>query len=308
MARKHDGAEPAAPGMDASLVRLSVRPDTTYVSSGRTVLATELDGFLNASADHGLFVHETRLISRYRWGIEGRTLHPVSLSNVTQRSWLGYYIILAPLKSQPDYKAPTAAASIYKAAQQAVELRLSRYVGEGLHEDVDLTNFTQETVALRLTLEIGADFADQSETHDERQQRGKCKAEWSANSDAWEWRADYEAHHRYNHQGEKGEARLRRGIAVRFNHADTEPSWNGKTVSFDITLAPHEQWHCCVDHAPIIDGKEMTPRYGCRSFAAQDNEYDRKSQLFLREATSFASRESETLAHVVVGALEQGKR
>jgi glycogen debranching enzyme len=308
MARKHDGAETATPGMDASLVRLSVRPDTIYVSSGRTVLATDLDGFLNAGPDHGLFVHETRLISRYRWSIEGRTLHPVSLSNVTQRSWLGYYIILAPLKSQHDYKAPTASGSIYKASQQAVELRLSRYVGEGLHEDVDLTNFTQEPVTLRLTLELGADFADQSETHDTRQQRGKCKADWRETGDAWEWRADYEARHRYDHQGDAGEARLRRGVAVRFNHADSAPSWDGKTVSFDITLGPHEQWHCCVDHAPILDGKEMTPRYGCRSFVAQDNDYDRKSQMFLREATSFSSRESDTLSHVVVSALEQSKR
>lgn len=251
MSRTHDGADAAPPPtIDASLVRLSVRPDTIYVSSGRTVLATARDGFLDAGADQGLFVHETRLISRYRWGIEGRTLHPVSLSNVNQRSWLGYYIILAPLKSQPAYTAPTAAASIYKAAQQAVELRLSRYVGEGLHEDVDLTNFTQETLSLRLTLEIGADFADQSETHDERRQHGKLKTEWRADGDAREWRADYAARHRYDHQGDQGVAHLRRGVAVRFTHADSEPAWDGKRVAFDVTLAPHERWHCCVDHAP----------------------------------------------------------
>jgi glycogen debranching enzyme len=294
--------------MDASLVRLSVRPDTIYVSSGRTVLATRLDGFLDGGADQGLFVHETRLVSRYRWSIEGRSLHPVSLSHVAQRSWLGYYIILAPLKSEPDYKAPTASASIYKAAQQAVELRLSRYVGEGLHEDVDITNFTQEPVTLRLSLEIGADFADQAETHDERQQRGACKAVWDESGEAWEWRAEYEARHRYDHQGDAGKARLRRGVAVRFTHVDSEPRWNSNSVCFDLTLGPQERWHCCVDHAPIFDGKEMSPRYGCRSFLTQDNDYDRRSSLFLREATRFASAESGTLAHVVVGALEQSKR
>jgi glycogen debranching enzyme len=307
MVRKHDADTPA-PAVDTSLVRLSVRPDTIYVSSGRTVLATKLDGFLDGGADQGLFVHETRLVSRYRWSIEGRVLHPVSLNNVTQRSWLGYYIILAPLKSQPDDRAPTASASINRAAQQAVELRLSRYVGEGLHEDVDLTNFTQESVSVRLLLEIASDFADQAETHDERQQRGKLETEWKAGGDAWEWRADYEARHRYDHQGDAGEARLRRGVAVRFDHADSEPRWDGKNISFDITLAPHGRWHCCVDHAPIIDGKEMSPRYGCRSFATQNNEYDRRSQMFLREATRFSTRESDTLAHVVAGALEQGKR
>jgi hypothetical protein len=73
MVRKHDADTPA-PAVDTSLVRLSVRPDTIYVSSGRTVLATKLDGFLDGGADQGLFVHETRLVSRYRWSIEGRVL------------------------------------------------------------------------------------------------------------------------------------------------------------------------------------------------------------------------------------------
>jgi hypothetical protein len=46
----------------------------------------------------------------------------------------------------------------YDAAQQALERRLSRYLGEGLHEDIDLTNFTQEQANFTLTLEIDGDF------------------------------------------------------------------------------------------------------------------------------------------------------
>jgi len=309
MPRKHDGGDSAAPpAIDTSLVRLRVRPDTTYVSSGRTVLATDLDGFLRGGADHGLFVHETRLLSRYRWKIADADLYPVTLSNVTQRSWLGYYIFQAPLPSEPDYDAPTASGSVYKAAQHAVELRLSRYVGEGLHEDVDLTNFTQQTFTLRLSLELDGDFADQFETHEQRLQHGRLDRNWRAGGDAWEWRADYKASHVYDNQGDRGEAHLRRGIVVRFSSADSEPTWDGERVTFDVTLAPHQRWHCCVDHAPIIEGKELTPRYRCRSFKTQANEYDRRSQLFLHEATHFSSRESETLAHVAVGALEQGRR
>ena len=48
------------------LVRLRPRADTLYVSQGRTVLATERDGFIADGAEHGLFVYETRLLSRYR--------------------------------------------------------------------------------------------------------------------------------------------------------------------------------------------------------------------------------------------------
>src|SRR5688572_24005022 len=109
---------------DHRLVRLQVRPETKYVSKGRTVLATGRDGFLDDGPDQGLFVHQTRLLSRYRYRIEGRTLHPVSVSNVAQHSWLGYYVTAA---HEPPDRQPT----ISQISQNAVELRLSRYVGEG---------------------------------------------------------------------------------------------------------------------------------------------------------------------------------
>ena len=53
------------------LVRMHPPDDTLYVSQGYTSLATDLDGFVCDGAGHGLFVHETRLLSRYRWLIEG---------------------------------------------------------------------------------------------------------------------------------------------------------------------------------------------------------------------------------------------
>lgn len=301
-------ANTAAPAIDASLVRLRPRPDTQYASSGRSVLATGRDGFIDGDEDQGLFVHETRLLSRYRYGIEGIALNPVSLSNVSQRSWLGYYIALAPLPDQPDYIAPTAAGVVYKAAQQTIELTLSRFVGEGMHEDVDLANYTQSPVALTLTLDIDADFAGQSETHEQRRQHGRSKIGWREIEGGWEWTADYRASHVYDNQGERGAAHIHRAIAVRFSCATSPPRRKGRRILFDIALPPQGRWHCCVDHAPSIDGERMTPRYGCRAFAPQPNDCDLRTQIFLNEATRFSSRESGTLAHAAVGALEQGRR
>src|SRR5437016_4169513 len=93
--------------------------------------------------DQGLFVYETRLLSRYRYLIDGAKPFAVSASNVAQRSWLGYFI--APAAKETVNGAP---ATIPEVAQQAVELRLSRYAGDGLHEDVNLTNFTQSPIHL----------------------------------------------------------------------------------------------------------------------------------------------------------------
>ncbi|MFC3323611.1 glycogen debranching N-terminal domain-containing protein [Mesorhizobium cantuariense] len=141
---------------DHSLVRLRARPETIYVSKGRTVLATgRRDGFLDQGPDQGLFVHRTRLLSRHRYLIDGHPPQAVSIPNVAQHSWLGYYIAPVP-------KAFSRHLAISDIAQQTIELRLSRYVGEGLHEDVDLANFTQENVGFTLELDLDADFADRT--------------------------------------------------------------------------------------------------------------------------------------------------
>jgi glycogen debranching enzyme len=285
------------------MVRLRPRPDTLYISSGRTVLATASDGFLYSRLDQGLLVHETRLLSRYRYAIEGRELFPVSLSNVLQRSWLGYYIAHAPVQPEASVGGPVSAA-----AQQAIELRLSRFAGEGFHEDVDLTNFTQSPVEFRLVLELESDFADQRETYGTRRQMGAKNVRWSQGDRQWEWRSDYRAAHRYAHQGEEGEACLHRGLAVRFSNAGSPPEWKDGHISFLVRLAPHARWHCCVDHVPIIDGQELDPVCRCGAFLLQENALDRLTWIFLHEATKFSTRESEALSHVVAGALEQGKR
>ena len=207
---------------DRSLIRLRPRAGTTYVSSDRTVLATRDDGVLEPGLNQGLFVDETRLLSLWRWRIEGAAPQPVSSSNVALRSWLGYYIAPAPGGRAERERDPISGA-----AQEAVELRLSRYVGGGMHEDVDLANFARWPVRLSLELEIGSDFADPSETGGERRQKGRKRSVWSEGDGTWDLATTYEATHRYAHQGETGTARLRRGLTVRFSHAATPPRRRG---------------------------------------------------------------------------------
>lgn len=287
---------------ERSLIRLRPRAGTAYVSSDRTVLATREDGVLWPEPERGLFVDETRLLCRYGWLIDGQAPLAVSASNVAQRSWLGYFIVQAP--AGPAVKERDPASS---AAQQALELRLSRYVGGGMHEDVDLTNFALWPTRFTLALELDSDFADQTETGGERRQHGRRASTWKAGEGEWTLTTTYQARHRYDHQGERGVARIRRALALRFHEASSAPRRKGKRVLFDVSLQPGESWHCCVDLIPEIDGRALPPRFRCRSFEAPDNPFARRTARFLEEATRFSSAESDTLAPVVVGALEQGK-
>lgn len=288
--------------IDHSLIRLRVRPGANYVSSGRTVLATDDDGLLLPKLDRGLFVDETRLLSRWTYTIEGKPPDPVSASNVSQNSWLGYFIAAAP-----DMPIEKERDAISAAAQEAIELRISRFVGGGIHEDVDITNFARRPVKFAFEIELDADFADQSETNGERQQRGKQKWSWEDRGNAWELGTRYTAEHRFRHQGRSGTARIERGLVIRFSNATSPPTRKRKRIRFSIALEPHETWHCCVDFEPSIEDRPMPPIYGCRSFHGADTDPDRKTAAFLSAATRFSSAESGRLSTAVVGALEQGK-
>ncbi|HEX8652833.1 MAG TPA: glycogen debranching N-terminal domain-containing protein [Pyrinomonadaceae bacterium] len=287
------------------LVRLRPRGDTLYVSQSRTVLATDRDGFIRDGADHGLLVHQTRLLSLYRYLINDQAWHAIALSNVEQHTWLGYYIALPPgVKQQRD----PGSGQMEVISQQTLELRLSRYVGDGLHEDVDITNFTQQKTAFTLTLEVDADFADIDETKGFRQQKGEIGHEWRETGGVWELRFDYRVESTYHNQEGTGTKRLHRGIALRVENSASVPSYGDKQISFDIELSPQGAWHACLNLIPYIDGKSLQPLYGCRSFVGTKSVYDRRRKIFLNEATKFTAPQSETLSTVVVGALEQAKR
>lgn len=287
------------------LVRLRPRADTLYASQGSTVMATGRDGFIDGGADHGLLVHQTRLLSRYRYLIDGAPPRPVALSNVGQHTWLGYYIALPPgVRQERDY----GSGQMEAVSEQTIELRLSRYVGDGLHEDIDVTNFTQRSTAFELTLEVDADFADIDETKWGRDQTGETKREWRAGVGAWELHFDYEVEHAYNNQEGAGTSRLHRGLLLRIENATSAPAYADKRISFRVELEPLGTWHACVNLIPFIDGRWLETLYGCRSFNGTHNEYDRRRRIFLNEATRFRVPRDETQTPVVVGALEQAKR
>jgi len=153
-----------------------------------------------------------------------------------------------------------------KAAQHTLELRISRFVGGGMHEDLDLTNFTQQELSVQLVLHVDADFADQ-ETAKSNDQRGSCHRQWQCLDDAWQLVFDYRAEHAYHHGIEQGVACLHRGMTLRIENAASPPSFDDGRITFAVKLRPHGRWHACLNWTAFIDGQWLQPYYGCHSFA-----------------------------------------
>lgn len=272
------------------LIRLRVRPSSHHISRGRIVLATGDDGFFWGQSERGLFIHQTRFLSHYRMSVNGRPLQPVSLSNVDQDHWQGFYLA----------ENKTRATAIADTAQQALEIRLSRRIRDSLQEDVTVTNYTQKRRRLVLSLTLASDFADLIETQGRRRQRGRQSVVWRTTGS--ELITSYRATHRYSHQGDRGEVALDYSFRIRIRPRKTRPVWRQGAIHFRIALEPHEVWKCRLDmsaHFKTLPQRTMRLK-SKRSLRAGNDGFD--------DFTVFDSGESHTLAPVVIEALKQGQR
>ncbi len=287
------------------LVRLHPREDSFEVSQSRAVLSTNLKGFIEHDTAYGFFVHQTRMLSCYRWLIDGKEPMPVALSNVEQHSWMGYYLHAPETKEQFQDRGSGEMEAV---SERSLEFRLSRFVGNGLHEDVDLINYTQQPLDFKLQLEIDADFADQEETVRKRQQFGELTRDWRQSPDgSWELAFDYVARHHYEHQGEVGDRSIHRGIVVQVAHYDSDPTFHDGVITFQVSLQPLQSWHTCIRLITQVEGEPTRPIYDCYSFQETENEFDRRRRIFLDESTSFSTAETQSLAPMIISALEQAK-
>ena len=284
--------------MMRSLVHVRPHDRYQYTSLGRTVLITRRDGFFDGEDTCGLFVDKARVLSRWRWLIERQQPQEVATSNVEQHSWLGYYIVGVHGEMQRSRRGDPA--------QRTVELRLSRSVGAGMHEDVDLTNYSTIRVDLELTLDLGADFADEAELRTDRKQRGRLRSHWRSAREGSELSFGYQARHAFRHQGHRGVARLQRGLAVRFVRPGSKPKRNRSRIHFRVQLEPSESWHACVLCVPTIDGERLKPIRHCYAFELEGDRRLEVRSEFLRRSTRI-SAPAAGLAEHVARILEQAR-
>ena len=157
---------------------LRPQPDTLHLSQNRAVLSLNAHGFIERGSEHGFFIHETRLLSHYRLLINGAQPKRVLVSNVKQYSWLGYYILYPP--GIPEMEPDHGSGLMEDDSERSLEVRVSRFVGGGLHEDIDVCNFSQSETSFELALEVDADFRDIAELNRPHEQIGQTDCEWQA--------------------------------------------------------------------------------------------------------------------------------
>ena len=289
------------------LVRVHPHRKKFHVSRNQTVLQVNSDGVAARGSEDGFFVNRTRLLSCYRYLINGKEPEMNVAGNVKQHSWLGYYITTSPTQKRSGDNQHSGQDQ--EPSQQTLELRISRHVDETVHEDIDLTNFAERNVAFRFELDVESDFADQDELQSgERQQKGELRTDWNQNpAGEWELSFGYTVEHAFNHQGNKGVARLDRGLIMRVGRPDSSPSYHSGRITFEIQLGPRQHWHTCIHLIPRVESYQGEPIRHCPSFFSENSRFDHLSQSFLGAATKFRSPVSSTLTPAVVSLMERAK-
>lgn len=288
------------PVREYGLVQIRPRARTIVIGRNRTCLVSSEDGSLGKDPGTGLYVHETRILSRYCWFVDGERAQEVVLASPNSHSWLGYYI--APGRG-PD------GSPVGRPPEQVLELRLARVVGDGLLEEIELVNYTQRDVQLKLALEVDADFATLIDTGRNRQEPGQItRHARSAAGEPAEIGFSYNASNDYRHHGQSGVAETHRSVLVRIPHADTRPrveeGEQSPRLLFELRLAPRAAWRARVEVSATIDGAKLGPPSRRRALSGPPDRLELAAQAARHFQTRFHVP-GEPLASLMAGALHR---
>lgn len=232
-----DTAAGAAEPMELAAPRRQLRhpvqvgPAVMTMNDNDRVLVTAPDGAIVDPEEHGLFVRDTRLVSRYELRLNGRA--PILLSSAPIRFHSARFELTNETIRDADGEIP----------RQSLWLRIDRTIRGGVHEDLTLTNYAQRSVALRLEVTIEADFADIFDVRaGSHVPRGTIQTRWIA--------ARRELRARYR------SGAFERELLVRVARAPMEPQLANGRLVFAGSLPHRGRWRICLRWLPILERGE----------------------------------------------------
>jgi glycogen debranching enzyme len=191
-----------------------------------------------ADSEQGVFCHDTRFISYYALSANGQPWVRLTASATDYYSARIYLTNDAIETEDGSIPAGTLA------------LVVSRTVGEGIHEDLDVTNHGLTRVRFNLEVALRSDFADIFEVKAHHfVRRGRILTAWD--------KAHDEVRTSYTNRD------FHRAIVYRPQRSDSRPDYANGRLTWEIELAPGATWHSC-GHVILIEGKRTRlPIYGC---------------------------------------------
>jgi glycogen debranching enzyme len=198
--------------------------ESTFTISGQ-------GGDIVPGAAQGLFVRDTRILSRFELRVNGS--RPEALGAVSE-----------------DPFSATFVAQVHPSAGHADSTLMvfrSRYVGQGMREDLVVRNFGDEPTFCLIELFVDSDFADLFAVKEGRATDPDGEISVAVLEDCLEF-----SYRR---------GTVSRGTLVQIS---PRPSSTGEDiVCFEAIVPARGEWRGCIEVHPVIEGKAIDPRYRC---------------------------------------------
>jgi glycogen debranching enzyme len=162
-------------------LEVTVGPPVLTINNGHTFLVSELDGSITPASDQGLYTADTRYLSGYQLFINGKSW------TLLNSGAMAYYA------SQTHLVNPMVVTEEGVIAPGTVGLLLSRTLGEALHEDLDIRNYSGKHMHFILEVLMRSDFADLFEVKAKQlTRRGHIESDWKSDRQELATRYDHQ--------------------------------------------------------------------------------------------------------------------
>ncbi len=218
--------------------KVQIGPPQISIHQGQTVLISEPDGQINWPSERGLYFLDTRVVSSWAVYANGETWELLNGGAIT------YYAARIFLT---NHSFATENGTI---PPRTLGFTISRWIGGGMHEDLDITNNGMKPVKFQLEIAIRCDFADLFEVKSGNiVRRGRITTEWSE--------ALQQLRTIYRNDD------FSRSVAISAQRFPTEAVYANGRLSFEVALNPGEAWHTCLLYALTDNDKHSDPPHNC---------------------------------------------
>ncbi len=198
-----------------------------------TFSISEPNGDILQNSAQGLFFRDTRLVSRYEIAVNESRLEGLGVSSSEPFSAVFVSRPLPPPGGAPPTLLVTRA----------------RHLGNGMREDIEIRNFNDEPTYCSLDIMLYSDFANLFAVKEGRAGDSGQDISLDTNEDRMVFSFRHGA--------------FSRGTGVKFYPLPTRVSRD--VASFEVIVPAKGHWNLCIEVHPIMDGKDIQPRYTCGS-------------------------------------------
>src|SRR4051794_22488166 len=148
-------------------IEIKVGTGALTISQDKTFMVTDARGEIDATSEQGVFAGDTRFVSFYRHYINDEPWDLITASPVS------YYA------ARLHFANPAFTTEDREVEKHSIGMTVTRTVGGGIHEDIDIMNYATVPVRFQLQVAIASDFADLFEVKNHRfVRRGRTSTRW----------------------------------------------------------------------------------------------------------------------------------